>query len=370
MGTLNKRYAEGGHGRDAGEKSPGPRAAVSGNAGGLERDVVEAGAGSGPAPGDAASDPRHHACPRGSGEGREGFLRAAWRRLASEVGRVAVARPALRLPRLNRRQRTLLGTFLLGAVVALVIASSFVMSDARLATDLDERDIPPSLGHPFGTDWLGRDMLVRTVKGLTLSLGVGVFASVFSVAIALALGLLAASGVKAADAVVSWLVDFFLGLPHLVFLILIAFVLGGGVFAVVVGVALTHWPSLARVVRAEVLQLRTAEYIQASPHFGRSRWWMARKHFLPHLVPQLIVGFVLLVPHAILHEASITFLGFGLSPHRPAVGIILSEAMRYLTAGKWWLALMPGLSLVALVGMIFALGDNLRALLDPHTAHE
>lgn len=262
------------------------------------------------------------------------------------------------------------GSFCLAAIIILVILSSFFISDARLATHLEARDIPPSLSHPFGTDWLGRDMLVRTVKGLTLSLGVGVFASSLSVLIALALGLLAASGARAADAVVSWMVDFFLSLPHLVFLILIAFVLGGGVTAVVVGVALTHWPSLARVVRAEVLQLRTAEYIQASPHFGRSRWWMARKHLLPHLVPQLIVGFVLLIPHAILHEASITFLGFGLSPHRPAVGIILSEAMRYLSAGKWWLALMPGLALVALVAIIFALGDNLRALLDPHTAHE
>lgn len=316
------------------------------------------------------SKPRNemHAKRRGGGGG--GPLAAAWSRLRNEDGQVTVARPALRLPALNRRQRMLLGTFLLAAVIALVVISSFAISDARLVTDLDARDIPPSLSHPFGTDWLGRDMLVRTVKGLTLSLGVGFFASGFSVAIALALGLLAASGVRAADTAVSWLVDFFLGLPHLVFLILIAFVLGGGVPGVVIGVALTHWPSLARVVRAEVIQLRAAEYIQASPHFGRSRWWMARKHFLPHLVPQLIVGFVLLVPHAILHEASITFLGFGLAPHRPAVGIILSESMRYLSAGKWWLAFMPGLSLVVLVGVIFALGDNLRALLDPHTAHE
>lgn len=302
--------------------------------------------------------------------GKRGPFAFARDRLRGEEGQVAISRPALRLPALNRRQRMLLGTFCLAAIIVLVIITSFAISDARLATNLEARDIPPSLSHPFGTDWLGRDMLVRTVKGLTLSLGVGVFASGFSVLFALALGLLAASGVRAADAVVSWLVDFFLGLPHLVFLILIAFVLGGGVSAVVIGVALTHWPSLARVVRAEVLQLRSAEYIQASPHFGRSRWWMARKHFLPHLVPQLIVGFVLLIPHAILHEASITFLGFGLSPHRPAIGIILSEAMRYLSAGKWWLALMPGLALVALVGIIFALGDNLRALLDPHTAHE
>lgn len=304
------------------------------------------------------------------GRRKTGPLGATWSWLCDENGQLALTRTVLRLPELNRRQRMLLGTFLLATIISLVIMSSFVISDAHLATNLEARDIPPTLSHPFGTDWLGRDMLMRTVKGLTLSLGVGVFASGFSVIIALILGLLAASGIRAANAVVSWLVDFFLGLPHLVFLILIAFVLGGGVFAVVIGVALTHWPSLARVIRAEVIQLRSEEYVQASPHFGRSRWWIATRHFLPHLAPQLIVGFVLLIPHAILHEASITFLGFGLSPHRPAIGIILSEAMRYLTAGKWWLALMPGLSLVVLVGIIFALGDNLRALLDPRTAHE
>lgn len=298
------------------------------------------------------------------------FRRPGWRRVVGEEGRIALAVPAARWPSLNRRQRVLAGTALLAGMILMVIVSSYMMGDQRLVTNLEARDIPPSLSHPFGTDWLGRDMLVRTIKGLRLSLGIGVLASGISVVIALLLGILAASGFKAADAVVSWMVDFFLGLPHLVFLILIAFVLGGGVDAVVIGVALTHWPSLARVVRAEVMQLRTADYIQAASHFGRSRWWVARKHYLPHLVPLLIVGFVLLVPHAILHEASITFLGFGLEPSRPAVGIILSEAMRYLSAGKWWLALMPGLALVFLVGVIFALGDNLRALLNPYTAHE
>jgi len=296
--------------------------------------------------------------------------RGYWWRIGGEEGRITLALPSAWLPSFNRRQRVLMGIVLLTSVVLLVVVSSYLISDERLATDLEARDIPPTLEHPFGTDWLGRDMLIRTIKGLRLSMGIGVLAAGTSVAIALVLGILAASGLRLADAIVSWLVDFFLGLPHLVFLILIAFVLGGGATAVVIGVALTHWPSLARVVRAEVLQLRTSDYIQASLHFGCSRWWIARKHYLPHLVPQLIVGFVMLVPHAILHEASITFLGFGLSPHRPAVGIILSEAMRYLLAGKWWLALMPGLALVLLVGVIFALGDNLRALLNPYTAHE
>lgn len=277
---------------------------------------------------------------------------------------------AFRAPWLNRRRRTLLGTAALTVTVVAVVLSGALISDSRLATNLEERDEPPSLEHPFGTDWVGRDMLARTVKGLSLSLGVGVLASGLSVLIALLLGLLAATGNRAADAAVSWLVDFFLSLPHLVFLILIAFVLGGGVVGVVTGVALTHWPSLARVVRAEVMQLRTAHYIEASHNFGRSRWWLATRHFSPHLFPLLTVGFVLLIPHAILHEAAITFLGFGLSPQRPAIGVILSESMRYLSAGMWWLAIIPGLALVVLVAIIFSLGDNMRAMLDPHTAHE
>ena len=103
----------------------------------------------------------------------------------------------------------------------------------------------------------------------------------------------------------------------------------------VIGVALTHWPSLARLIRAEVIQLRESPYIQISCKLGKSSWYIARKHMLPHLVPQFIVGLVLMFPHAILHESSITFLGFGLSTEQPAIGIVLSEAMQYLITGKW-----------------------------------
>ncbi len=282
----------------------------------------------------------------------------------------AVNHGGLRVPRLNLRQRTLLVLVLSSLLLLGILAGGVFSGSEKLATNFAERNLAPSFVHPFGTDWLGRDMLVRTVKGLTLSLGVGTLAATASVVIAVLLGLAAATGGRVVDGAVTWFVDFFLGLPHLVFLILIAFVLGGGVKGVVIGVALTHWPSLARVVRAEILQLRTAEFVAVSRRLGRTRWWIARRHFLPHLLPQLLVGFVLLVPHAILHEASITFLGFGLSPHRPAVGIILSESMRYLSTGMWWLALFPGLALLAVVRSIDLLGDNIRALLDPRTAHE
>lgn len=274
------------------------------------------------------------------------------------------------VPRLNRRQRMVI--VLVSTVVLLVgiLAGGVLTGEEKLATCLTARNLPPSLEHPFGTDWLGRDMLVRAVKGLTFSLGVGALAAAASVVIALLLGLSAAIGGRFLDTLVTWLVDFFLGLPHMVFLLLIAFVLGGGVKGVAVGVAVTHWPSLARVVRAEVLQLSTSDYVAVSRRLGRSRWWIARRHFLPHLWPLLFLGFVLLVPHAILHEASITFLGFGLSPHQPAVGIILSESMKYLSTGMWWLAVFPGLALLLVVGSIDLVGDLLRTLLDPRTAHE
>ena len=95
-----------------------------------------------------------------------------------------------------------------------------------------------------------------------------------------------------------------------------------------------------------------------------------RRHMLPHLLPQFLTGLILQFPHAILHEASVTFLGFGLSPEQPAIGVILSESMRYLTTGKWWLALFPGLSLVLVVLLFAALGEGVRRLLHPASAHQ
>jgi peptide/nickel transport system permease protein len=91
---------------------------------------------------------------------------------------------------------------------------------------------------------------------------------------------------------------------------------------------------------------------------------------LPHLVPQFAVGLILLFPHAILHEAAITFVGIGLSPHTPAIGILLSESMRHLMTGYWWLGVLPGVALLIAVKAFDVLGENLRSLLDPRTSHE
>ncbi|NEU30949.1 ABC transporter permease [bacterium LRH843] len=269
---------------------------------------------------------------------------------------------------MNLRKRTLLTISIAILLLGGIVISSILIGNEKLATNFQIKNVSPTFAHPFGTDWLGRDMLARTLKGLTLSLGVGILAASISVLIALMLSLLASMG-RNADLIVTWIIDLFLSVPHIVTLILISFALGGGVKGVVIGIALTHWPNLARVLRAEVLQVRSAEYVQLSRKLGKSNWWIARNHMIPHLLPQLLVGFVLLFPHAILHEAAVTFLGFGLPSQQPAIGIILSESMRYLATGMWWLAFFPGLALLVMVRLFDILGDHIGKLIDPHRAH-
>ncbi len=270
----------------------------------------------------------------------------------------------------NRRTRTLLTILLCALFLGAVISTTYIIGEDGLQTNLTARNQSPSLDAPFGTDWLGRDMLTRTLMGLSLSLRVGLLAAVVSAIIALILGVSAGVFGGLVDTVVSWLVDVFLSLPHLVLLILISFAAGGGVTGVVVAISLSHWPSLTRVIRAETLAVTTTDYVQLSAKLGRSRWWIARHHLLPHLVPQFLVGLILLFPHAILHEAGLTFVGIGLSPHTPAIGIILAESMRHLSTGYWWLAVMPGLALLISVKAFDVLGENVRTILDPKTSQE
>jgi peptide/nickel transport system permease protein len=270
---------------------------------------------------------------------------------------------------LNLRQKTLLIIGFTSLLLLAIVISSVVLGDESLQTNFGSKNLNPSPEHPFGTDWMGRDMFIRTLKGLGLSILIGAFASTISTALAIILGLLSSTG-KVVDSTISWLVDLFLSIPHLLLIIIISIGFGGGATGIIIGVALTHWTSLTRVIRAEIKQLKTQEYIQISRNLGKSKWWIATKHILPHLIPQIFLGTILMFPHAILHEASATFLGFGLSPHEPAIGIILSESMKYLSAGYWWLAFFPGLSLLIVVLAFDMIGDNLGKLMDPRNAHE
>lgn len=270
----------------------------------------------------------------------------------------------------NRRKSTIL--FLIAAVVILasVTAAGILMEESAMETDFSRTNLKPSLEYLFGTDWMGRDMFARTIAGLSLSIRIGLLTAAVSAGAALVFGTAAAVLGRKADAVISWCIDLVMGIPHILLVMLISIACGRGFAGVVAGVSLSHWPSLARVIRGEVLQLRSAPYILAAEKLGVSRFDIARRHMVPHILPQFLTGMILLFPHAILHEASVTFLGFGLSSEQPAIGVILSESMRYLTTGKWWLALFPGLALVLTVILFAMLGERLRRLLDPASAHE
>src|SRR3954469_5922056 len=119
---------------------------------------------------------------------------------------------------INKRQRTVIVTTVTSALLLAILIGGQLLSNDRIVTNLEFRNLPPSLAHPFGTDWLGRDMLTRTIKGLSISIVVGLIAAAASVTIAVGLGIIAATMGKIADAIISWLVDLFLSIPHLVML--------------------------------------------------------------------------------------------------------------------------------------------------------
>ncbi len=267
----------------------------------------------------------------------------------------------------NLRTKTLVIIILSALVIVSVFVCGFFMRD--ISTSFASANQMPSLEHIFGTDWMGRDMFQRTIAGLGLSIMVGFIASVISTFISIFLGLFSSFN-KFADEVVAGIIDLFGSIPHILLIILVSIMFGGGVIGVVMGVGLTHWTPLARVLRSEVKEIRTKEYIHLAGNLGRSKVWIATKHILPLILSQIIVGVILMFPHAIMHEAAITFLGFGLPPHEPAIGVILSESMHYLSSGFWWLAFYPGMSLLIIVLLFDLIGENVEKLLNPETAQE
>ena len=267
----------------------------------------------------------------------------------------------------NLRTKTLVIIILSALVIVTIFVSGYFMRD--IPTSFISANQMPSLEHIFGTDWMGRDMFQRTIAGLGLSIMVGVIASAVSTIISIILGLFSSFN-KIADECVAGIIDLFGSIPHILLIILVSIMFGGGVFGVIMGVGLTHWTPLARVLRSEVKEIKTKEYIHLAENLGKSKIWVATKHILPLIISQIIVGVILMFPHAIMHEAAITFLGFGLPPHEPAIGVILAESMHYLSSGYWWLAFYPGMSLLIVVLLFDFIGENVEKLLNPETAQE
>lgn len=256
------------------------------------------------------------------------------------------------------------------AVIGAVLVLAAVVPNDHVEVGFGGRNEDPSSGLWLGTDWLGRDMFARLVKGLRLSIGVGIAAAILSVVVATVVAGFSSLGVKAIDRGVNWIINCFLGLLSVVLMLILAFAFGGGLWGIVFAVGLSTWTHLARVLQSQVLKVRSEGYVMASLRQGRSRPWIAVHHVIPSLTPHIVVGLAMGLPHAILHEAMLSFLGFGFDPSIPSLGIILNEALRYITSGQWWLILWPVVALVGLAVLLDQTGDHLRRVLTPSSSQE
>ncbi|GAA0286647.1 peptide/nickel transport system permease protein [Gracilibacillus halotolerans] len=233
----------------------------------------------------------------------------------------------------------------------------------------ENRNSAPSLQHLFGTDWIGRDMLLRTLSGLQLSMVIGFITAIGASLIGLIFAVIASTH-PIMDRIVTWCIDFTLSIPHILTLLFVSFLLGGGEKGILIGLILTHWPVITRVIRSEIKQLSKMPFIHLSSKLGRSSNWIVRHHYIPHLMPQIMVSFMIVFPHSIMHEAAVSFLGFGLSTDRDAIGVILAESMQYLTSGYWWLAFFPGLTLLGVILLFHYFTHQLRAYIERDRSYE
>jgi peptide/nickel transport system permease protein len=255
-----------------------------------------------------------------------------------------------------------LGLLVLGGVAVLVVPP-LVHLDQQ-AVDLAAINLGPSAAHPFGTDELGRDVLLRCVYGLRVSFTVGIMAALVATVVGTAVGTAAAAFGGWTDRLLMRLLDSVASVPHLLLGIFIVAIFRPSLGAVIASIALTNWLSTARIVRAEILSLRERPFVDAAVVGGSSRWRIGYRHLIPNVAPQAVLATVLMVPYAIWHETALSFLGLGLPAHLASIGNLINDGQRSLLTGAWWSSFFPGVLLVvaslAIAGVAGAWRDRLN----------
>ncbi|WP_238005828.1 ABC transporter permease [Dactylosporangium sp. AC04546] len=261
------------------------------------------------------------------------------------------------------------GVILAAAVLACLLVPLVWPLD-QSAVALDRINRPPTWTHPAGTDDLGRDVAHRTLYGLRVSLLVGAVAALVAAVLGGAVGAVAGTVGGWTDRILMRVVDTVAALPHLLLGIFIVAMLRPSLGAVVLSIGLTHWLSTARIVRAELLSLRTRPFIDAAIAGGASRARVLTRHLLPHVLPRMALATTLMVPHAVWHETALSFLGLGLPPHLASLGNMINDGQRSLLTGAWWASLTPGAAIVVVTLAVAALAAHWRDRLDPRVRAE
>ena len=260
-----------------------------------------------------------------------------------------------------KRGWTLAAAVLALIVVAAVAAPLLAPYDPVAQPDIVAGNtLEPSLEHPMGTDQFSRDVLSRLLFGARISLLVGVLAITIAVTMGTAYGLAAGYVGGVADEIMMRLVDALMSIPR-VLLVLALVALWGrmSTTGLILLLGLTGWFQLSRLVRAEVLSARQADYVASARALGAHDFRIAVRHVLPNVLPPIIVFATIGLGNVIVLEAGLSYLGFGVQPPVASWGNMIRDGSELMTSG-WWISLFPGLAIVATVVAVNALGDGLR----------
>jgi len=256
------------------------------------------------------------------------------------------------------------GAAVLLAAIVVALAAPLLSPYDPLAQDLGNVLARPGRAHWLGTDNVGRDVLSRVIWGTRVSLVAGFVSVAIAAAAGGVLGMLAGYAGGRADGVVMRLMDAVLSLPPLVLALALGAVLGAGLTGVLLALGVVYTPAFARLMRGQVLSVKTRDYVEAARALGASGWWIARRHVLPNAATPIVVQASLSVAFAILAEASLSFLGLGIQPPAASWGSMINAGRGYLQQAPW-IVFGPGAALfVTVVGLNFV-GDAIRDGLDP-----
>lgn len=260
------------------------------------------------------------------------------------------------LPRFGRYPLPLyLGGGLIGFIILIAIFAPFVAPFDPIAQNLSVKLQPPSLAYPFGTDNFGRDILSRIIWGARIDLQMGLIGVAFPFLIGTTVGAIAGYAGRAVDAVAMRVVDIVLAFPFLVLMLAIIAILKPGLSSFYIAMALVGWVSYARLIRAQVLVLKSADFVLAARSLGYSHFRILFRHILPNVLTGSIVFSMSDVVLVVLNGDAISYLGLGVQPPTAEWGIMIAEGQNFITTA-WWITAFPGLAIV-----VMALGFSLLA---------
>lgn len=268
------------------------------------------------------------------------------------------------LKRLARRGGAMLGFAVVVFFVLLALLAPWIAPYDPVATNWSAIRAAPSAAHWFGGDELGRDVLSRIVWGARASILAGVVSVSISLALGVPIGMLAGYVGRWVDALISRITDAMLACPFLILAIALAAFLGPSLTNAMIAIGISATPIFIRLTRAQVLNAKAEDYVEAARALGNPHYRIALRHILPNIVAPLIVQATLAIAAAVIAEASLSFLGLGQQPPAPSWGSMLNTARNYVDQAPW-MAIWPGVSIFLLVLSFNLLGDGLRDALDP-----